>query len=61
MLRELMPHLQGDVAHISRIKEARRELEELFEREMLNERRQPDGWDEHEHMNNSGANHVSKS
>ncbi|PHM64756.1 putative cation:proton antiport protein [Xenorhabdus stockiae] len=46
MLRELMPHLQGDVAHISRVKEARRELEELFEREMLNERRQPEGWDE---------------
>ncbi len=61
MLRELMPQLQGDVAHISRIKEARRELEELFEREMLNERRQPDGWNEHEYMNNSGANHVSKS
>lgn len=60
MLRELMPQLQGDVAHISRIKEARRELEELFEREMLNERRQPDGWNEHEYMNNSGANHVSK-
>ncbi|PQQ38924.1 potassium transporter KefB [Photorhabdus luminescens] len=49
-----------DVAHISRIKEARRELEELFEREMLNERRQPDGWNEYEYMNNSGANHVSK-
>ncbi|WP_323839594.1 potassium transporter KefB [Photorhabdus africana] len=48
------------MAHISRIKEARRELEELFEREMLNERRQPDGWNEHEYMNNSGANHVSK-
>ncbi|WP_036773608.1 glutathione-regulated potassium-efflux system protein KefB [Photorhabdus australis] len=48
MLRELMPQLHGDVAHISRIKEARRELEELFEREMLNERRQPDGWNEYE-------------
>lgn len=48
MLRELMPHLHGDVAQISRVKEARRELEELFEREMINERRQPEGWDENE-------------
>ncbi|MBD2821183.1 glutathione-regulated potassium-efflux system protein KefB [Xenorhabdus sp. 42] len=48
MLRELMPHLNGDVAHISRVKEARRELEELVEREMMNERRQPEGWDEYE-------------
>ncbi|TCV93633.1 glutathione-regulated potassium-efflux system protein KefB [Biostraticola tofi] len=49
MLRELMPQLQGDVAHISRLKEARRELEDIFQREMQSERRQPDGWDEHEH------------
>ncbi|OTA19478.1 putative cation:proton antiport protein [Xenorhabdus beddingii] len=48
MLRELMPHLHGDVAQISRMKEARRELEELFEREMVNERRQPEGWDKYE-------------
>ncbi|MBI6550164.1 glutathione-regulated potassium-efflux system protein KefB [Xenorhabdus lircayensis] len=48
MLRELMPVLHGDVAQISRVKEARRELEELFEREMINERRQPEGWDEYE-------------
>ncbi|MDC9590374.1 MULTISPECIES: glutathione-regulated potassium-efflux system protein KefB [Xenorhabdus] len=48
MLRELMPHLHEDLAQISRIKEARRELEELFEREMINERRRPEGWDEHE-------------
>ena len=34
MLRELMPPHQGDVAQISRVKEARRELEELFHREM---------------------------
>ncbi|CDH23362.1 glutathione-regulated potassium-efflux system protein KefB [Xenorhabdus bovienii] len=47
MLRELMPQLHGDVAQISRVKEARRELEELFEREMLNERRRPEGWDEY--------------
>ncbi|OTA15463.1 Inner membrane protein ybaL [Xenorhabdus vietnamensis] len=48
MLRELMPYLHEDLAQISRIKEARRELEELFEREMINERRRPEGWDEHE-------------
>ncbi|CCW31513.1 Glutathione-regulated potassium-efflux system protein kefB [Xenorhabdus nematophila F1] len=48
MLRELMPELHGDVAQISRVKEARRELEELFEREMINECRQPEGWDEYE-------------
>ncbi|WP_411704259.1 glutathione-regulated potassium-efflux system protein KefB [Edaphovirga cremea] len=48
MLRELMPQHQGDVAQISRVKEARRELEDIFEREMHNERRQFDGWDEYE-------------
>ncbi|ATZ96119.1 MULTISPECIES: glutathione-regulated potassium-efflux system protein KefB [Dickeya] len=47
MLRELMPQRQGDVAQISRVKEARRELEDIFEREMLRERRRPDDWDEH--------------
>ncbi|MFZ1875042.1 glutathione-regulated potassium-efflux system protein KefB [Serratia sp. D1N4] len=48
MLRELMPPHHGDVAQISRVKEARRELEELFHREMQKEKRQYDGWDEHE-------------
>ncbi|AGB84463.1 MULTISPECIES: glutathione-regulated potassium-efflux system protein KefB [Serratia] len=48
MLRELMPPHQGDVAQISRLKEARRELEELFHREMQKESRQFDGWDEYE-------------
>lgn len=48
MLRELTPQVYGDVAHVSRVKEARRELEELFELEMLNEHRQPEGWDKHE-------------
>ncbi|WP_027710746.1 glutathione-regulated potassium-efflux system protein KefB [Dickeya chrysanthemi] len=48
MLRELMPQHQGDVAQISRVKEARRELEEIFEREMQRERRRPDDWDQHE-------------
>jgi len=48
MLRELVPQVKGDVAQISRIKEARRELEDIFEREMHNERRRLDGWDDDE-------------
>ena len=48
MLRELVPQNRGDVAQISRVKEARRELEELFHREMQKESRQFDGWDEYE-------------
>lgn len=47
MLRELMP-IHSDNAQISRVREARRELEEIFEREMQQERRQLDGWDEFE-------------
>ncbi|ATF95086.1 NEM-activable K(+)/H(+) antiporter [Cedecea neteri] len=47
MLRELMP-IHTDSAQISRVREARRELEEIFEREMQQERRQLDGWDEFE-------------
>ena len=46
MLRELMPHRQGDVAQISRIREARRELEEIFQREMQHEQLQMNDWDE---------------
>ena len=34
------------MAQISRVKEARRELEELFHREMQKESRQFDGWDD---------------
>ncbi|CAM3771436.1 glutathione-regulated potassium-efflux system protein KefB [Rouxiella silvae] len=48
MLRELVPQVQGDVAQISRVKEARRELEDIFQSEMHNERRQLDGWDDDE-------------
>lgn len=48
MLRELMPQHHGDVAQISRVKEARRELEDIFQREMLHESRQLDEWDEYE-------------
>lgn len=47
MLRELMP-IHSDTAQISRVREARRELEDIFEREMQLERRQLDGWDEFE-------------
>ncbi|HFK6081782.1 TPA: glutathione-regulated potassium-efflux system protein KefB [Enterobacter cloacae] len=47
MLRELMP-VHTDTAQISRMREARRELEEIFQREMQQERRQLDGWDEFE-------------
>lgn len=47
MLRELMP-IHSDTAQVSRVREARRELEEIFHREMQHERRQPDGWDEFE-------------
>ncbi|WNJ79916.1 glutathione-regulated potassium-efflux system protein KefB [Cedecea neteri] len=47
MLRELMP-IHTDSAQISRVREARRELEDIFEREMQQERRQLDGWDEFE-------------
>ena len=45
MLRELIP-IHTDKAQISRVREARRELEEIFEREMQSERRRLDGWDE---------------
>ncbi len=50
MLRELMPIRQGDadVAQVSRVKEARRELEDIFQREMQHERRRLDDWDEYE-------------
>lgn len=47
MLRELMP-VHSDTSQISRVREARRELEEIFQREMQQERRQLDGWDEFE-------------
>ncbi len=47
MLRELMP-IHTDNAQISRVKEARRELEEIFQRELQHERHQLDGWDEFE-------------
>ncbi|MBS6034533.1 glutathione-regulated potassium-efflux system protein KefB [Pantoea sp. AN62] len=47
MLRELMPNLT-DSAQVSRVREARRELEDIFQREMQQEKRQLDGWDDDE-------------
>ena len=47
MLRELTP-VHTDTSQISRVREARRELEELFQREMQQERRPLAGWDEFE-------------
>jgi glutathione-regulated potassium-efflux system protein KefB len=47
MLRELMPN-HADSQQISRVKEARRELEDIFQAEMQHEKRQFDGWDEFE-------------
>lgn len=46
MLRELMPQEEG--GNSSRVKEARRELEDIFQREMQQERRLLDGWGEDE-------------
>ncbi len=48
MLRELIPMHTDTVQISSRAREARRELEEIFQREMQQERRQLDGWDEFE-------------
>ncbi|KAB8312323.1 glutathione-regulated potassium-efflux system protein KefB [Erwinia endophytica] len=47
MLRELMPN-HADSQQISRVKEARRELEDIFQAEMQYEKHQFDGWDEFE-------------
>lgn len=47
MLRDLKPQRQEDATHISRIKEARRELEDIFRKEMQYERRHQ-LWDEKE-------------
>ncbi|WP_017350043.1 glutathione-regulated potassium-efflux system protein KefB [Pantoea sp. A4] len=45
MLRELVPN-HGDSVQVSRVREARRELEDIFQREMQHEKRQLDGWDD---------------
>lgn len=45
MLRDVVPENENsDSGQISRIKEARRELNELFEKEMQRENRQPHSW-----------------
>lgn len=53
MLRELAPNHQGDIQQISRVVEARRELERLFQREMQHESKQSDGWDLDEEIEDS--------
>ncbi|MDF2785128.1 MAG: potassium transporter KefB [Pantoea eucrina] len=45
MLRELMPG-HDDSVQVSRVREARRELEDIFQREMQHEKRQINGWDD---------------
>ncbi|QDY43268.1 glutathione-regulated potassium-efflux system protein KefB [Candidatus Pantoea soli] len=45
MLRELVPS-HDDSVQVSRVREARRELEDIFQREMQHEKRQIDGWDD---------------
>ncbi|MGL4270234.1 MAG: glutathione-regulated potassium-efflux system protein KefB [Plesiomonas sp.] len=45
MLRDLMPQHSAGVTEISRVKEARRELDDIFEREMQNESLRHQGWD----------------
>lgn len=45
MLRELMPIRQGDVKQVSRAVEARRELENIFQREMQHDSKLSEGWD----------------
>lgn len=42
-----MPNL-SESAQASRVREARRELEDIFQREMQREKRQIDGWDDDE-------------
>ncbi|GKX64607.1 glutathione-regulated potassium-efflux system protein KefB [Pragia fontium] len=45
MLRELVPVRQGNMQQISRVAEARRELENLFQREMQYDSKLSDDWD----------------
>ncbi|TBL55470.1 glutathione-regulated potassium-efflux system protein KefB, partial [Klebsiella oxytoca] len=46
LLRKLVDESPEEVSNVSRVKEARRELEELFNEEMRQEHHQPDIWDE---------------
>lgn len=54
LLRELIPQAEEEVSHISRVKEARRELENLFDNEMKREKHQPDSWNLTEDSPGSG-------
>nr|WP_314267859.1 glutathione-regulated potassium-efflux system protein KefB [uncultured Moellerella sp.] len=45
-LRESIPEGETDINQATRVKEARRELDELFEKEMRREHRQPNGWND---------------
>ncbi|MBK5074353.1 glutathione-regulated potassium-efflux system protein KefB [Budviciaceae bacterium CWB-B4] len=45
MLRELVPVRQGEVQQVSRVAEARRELENLFQREIQHDSKLSDAWD----------------
>ncbi|AWH88538.1 glutathione-regulated potassium-efflux system protein KefB [Limnobaculum parvum] len=45
MLRELVPDRQGEVQQVSRVAEARRELENLFQREIQHDSKLSDAWD----------------
>lgn len=44
-LRDLLPQHSEDVHLATRAKEARKELEDIFEREMRGERERHNGWD----------------
>ncbi|OAT31306.1 glutathione-regulated potassium-efflux system protein KefB [Proteus myxofaciens] len=46
LLRKLVDESPDEVPNISRVKESRRELEELFNEEIRQEHHQPDVWDE---------------
>ena len=54
LLRELIPQAEEEISHISRVKEARRELENLFDNEMKREKHQPDSWNLTEDSPGSG-------
>lgn len=53
MLRELAANRQADIQQISRVAEARRELENLFQREMQRDRKLSDAWDLDEEIHDS--------
>lgn len=54
LLRELIPQAEEEISHISRVKEARRELENLLDNEMKREKHLPDSWNLTEDSPGSG-------